>query len=96
MTYYNTTNESGDFLRKNRIAADTQDAKIRAMFEKHSNLIYSAESIQVLAGIDGFNWPITSIRRSLNTLCNEGFIERAGELTGSYGRRIFTYKLKSK
>ena len=95
MTYYNTTSEHGDFLRKNRIASETQDAKILAMFRSNSDLVYSAETMQALAGINGYNWPLTSVRRSINTLLNEGFIERVGEQTGSYGRRIFTYKIKN-
>lgn len=95
MTYYNTTSESGDFLRKNRISAETQDAKILTMFRIDPDLVYSAEQIQILAGINGYNWPLTSVRRSINTLFNKGFIERVGEHRGSYGRRIFTYKLKN-
>lgn len=96
MTYYNTTSEHGDFLRKNRISAETQDAKILTMFQSNADKIHSAETMQVLAGMNGYNWPLTSVRRSINTLLNQGFIERVGEQTGSYGRRIFTYKLKAK
>jgi len=96
MTYYNTTNESGDFLKRNRISAESQDAKILAMFERYPNKVCTAETMQVLAGHEGYNWPLTSVRRSINTLFNEGFIERVGERSGSYGRRIFTYKLKAK
>jgi hypothetical protein len=95
MTYYNTTNESGDFLKRNRIASETQDAKILEMFKSNADLVHSAENMQVLAGINGFNWPLTSVRRSLNTLMKEGFIEQAGQQIGSYGRKIFTYKLKN-
>jgi len=59
--YYNTTSSSGKELSENKKKAKTQDEKILEFFKVSGKL--SASLIFPL-----MNCPITSIRRSLNTL----------------------------
>lgn len=88
MSYYNTTQESGKELKTYREKAKTQDQRVLQLFNKGSKL--SASLLH-----PAFNCPITSIRRSLNTLEKEGKIEKTGiKITGSYGRKENLYRLR--
>lgn len=84
-SYYNTTSEKGDQLKKNVEQAKTQDQRIKEMFDGGYKL--SASLI-----FPRMNCPITSIRRSLNTLENAGKIRKLDfKIMGLYGRKEYLY-----
>ena len=86
--YYNTTNEKGKELKEFTGKALTQDQKILEMFDNGHKLGPSLI-------IGRMNCPITSIRRSLNTLEKRGDIRRLNvKIMGLYGRKEYLYSKK--
>lgn len=77
--YFNTTNESGKQLELFKKKTDKQDVLIFAEFTKNPDKNHSASSLYQLFELKGLKWPITSIRRSLDTLCNKGDIKCMGK-----------------
>ena len=86
--YYNTTNEKAGPLNNYKGKAKTQDEYIYSLFKDGAKL--SSSMIFPLV-----NFPQTSIRRSLNTLMNEGKIDKLDvKVFGMYGRKEHLYKKK--
>lgn len=83
--YYNTTKEKEikEFEKKTR----TQDDNILRLLE-FSELALGASDLYNLF----YNTPITSIRRSLNTLMKKGLVNRVDKKIGMYGRKEYTYE----
>lgn len=95
MTFYNTTNEVNPQLELFKKKTDKQDVLILAEFTKNPTENHSPSSLYRLFDLKGLNWPITSIRRSLNTLYNEDKIERLGKRKSELSNiSEFYYKLK--
>ena len=93
MTYYNTTNESGPQLAAFKQEAQTQDQAIYEVFKSGAKLI--PFEVQTILSKKGIDWPVTSIRRSINTLAEEGLIENTGERRlGKYGRNNYVWQIK--
>jgi hypothetical protein len=91
-TFYNTTKEVNPQLELFKQKNKKQDDLILEFFKKNPSKKYLRETI---ANVH-YNYPSQSIVRSLNTLMNEGFIEKLEEVkVGSYGRRCHLYKLKT-
>lgn len=87
--YYNTTNEVNPQLTIFKHKATNQDKQIFEIAKKLKT--FSAAKIYNL--YPG-NIPITSVRRSLNTLMNSRLIERTGnKVMGIYSRKEFEYKV---
>ncbi len=87
MAYYNTVSESGQQLDLFKSKANTQDERILELFKVSGKL--SASLIFPL-----MNCPITSIRRSLNTLENNMKIMKLEvKVRGMYGRLEYLYKI---
>ena len=92
--YYNTTNEAGEALAIARDETARQDARIYNVFTSmtRDGTIYL--NPWAVHEIIGTNVPITSIRRSMNTLTNEGKIEKTTvKVRGPYGRPCYCWKL---
>lgn len=92
MTYYNTTNESGSQLDLYTQSAKTQDERVMALYytfiEAGPSQIWKAYN-RVYKDV-----PLTSIRRSITNLKNEGkLIETEHKALGSYGRPEYVLKL---
>lgn len=90
MTYYNTTTEAPDqvtmFSKKNV----TQDEQVLSIALKLG--VFSAKDIYKRFPVA--NVPITSIRRSINTLYKEGKITQTGyKVKGLYGRNEYQYRI---
>lgn len=81
--FYNTTNEVNPQLELFKKKTDKQDVLILAEFAKNPTENHSPSSLYRLFDLKGLNWPITSIRRSLNTLFNKGAIKRMGKRKSS-------------
>ena len=92
--FYNTTNESGKQLELFKKKTDKQDVLIFAEFTKNPDKNHSASSLYLLFEVKGLKWPITSIRRSLDTLCNKGEIKHIGKRKSLISDRAeFVYML---
>lgn len=91
MTYFNTTNESGTVLKDYQNKSLKQDDIVLSLCYKHKTFTAS----KIFSQFPTFA-PITSIRRSLNTLLNKSLIVSTGKKTkGMYGRNETEYKLKN-
>ena len=94
--YYNTTKEKGEALKEATKKAGSQDERILKHFQK---LQYSFGKNELSpSDIHTYfapEWPITSIRRSLNTLTNQGKLEKTNKLVmGMYGRKEHVWRLR--
>lgn len=91
--YYNTTNEQGDALLENKRTANLQDTKIFRLFRTTPRSKRGASDVHQI--LFGNGTPITSVRRSLNTLAADGKIEKLDEKQiGPYGRPEHLWRLK--
>lgn len=90
MTYYNTTKEKGNTLKNNESKAATQNQRVYELYKKYNKLSPSA-AWQLYGSPDT---PLTSIRRSINTLTREGkLMKTMNKVSGIYGRNEFIWKL---
>jgi len=93
--YFNTTQLKSTELKEAKMKATKQDEKILQQFKENPETSYFASTLWMnLFDVD--NTPLTSIRRSINTLYNKGKIERLEEKADCpmYGKKVFQYKLK--
>ena len=92
-TFHNTTNESGIRLQGYEQQAETQDQKVASFFELNPGEIWTPWEIQSI--VFKVHTPITSVRRSMNTLARAGILDKTEHLkeTGSYGRRSYCWRL---
>ena len=88
--FFNTIKESGEELEASKEKAKAQNQIL--LDRLPLNQEFSAWTIhnQSLLGV---HTPITSIRRTLNTLEKQGKIERVGQRIGNLDKKEFTYKL---
>ena len=97
--YYNTTNENKDNEIKFRNINNGQDKKVLAIIKEQKKPFSASLVFNEFGKKNGVwevwdNTPITSIRRSINTLKNAGYIEETGKrVEGIYGRNELQYKL---
>ena len=94
MEYFNTTNENeGQETIFNEINKK-QDAKILSIFEGLKKNFPDKCKVGASSIINYMpkNTPITSVRRSINTLWNKDLITRCDKVVGKYGRVEFTYQ----
>jgi len=91
--YHNTTNLSGPVLKLYQNKATKQDDLILDLFTANPQKEFTPEDAHEV--LFTARVPLTSLRRSFNTLEKEGRIERTGRMViGGFGRPINTYKLK--
>lgn len=89
--YYNTTNES-EKLKEFRQKTVGQDLTVLNMVLEKVQFSPS----EIFLNYPDASTPITSIRRSLNTLMNKGFITKLdSKVKGIYGRPESQYKTVS-
>ena len=91
MTYFNTTQQSGETLKEYKSKALTQEQEIYQFLSKYG-LTFSASEIEDSLFKDR-NIPITSIRRSLTNLNHDLKIKKVGQIKGKYGRPETTYRV---
>ena len=96
MTYYNTNNETGADLRDAWTQTANQNDLIFQLFADNPDQGYSPEDVELRCLDLGKTWPITSIRRALHTLTEEGNLTKTSELQkSSYGRNAHIWRLAS-
>ena len=94
MTYYNTTNETGPQLRSSWIQTAKQEELIYQMFVWNPGQGFSPEDIELRCLDLGKTWPITSIRRAINTLTKTDKLTKTNELQkSSYGKNTHIWRL---
>jgi len=94
MTYYNTNEETGPQLRSSWIQTAKQEELIYQMFVWNPTLGFSPEDIELRCLDLNKAWPITSIRRAINTLTKAGKLTKTDELQkSSYGKNAHIWRL---
>ena len=91
--YYNTTNSAEQELSRFRIQNKRQENIVLQYMQIAKRLTPS--EVLIISEFDGYNWPITSIRRSLNTLTREGLtVKTQMKLEGPQGRDEHIWEMK--
>lgn len=96
--YFNTVPEVGEQLTIAIEKSASQNKLAEELFKAHPNTLLTAEQVHdtlhALGKLDKFKTPLTSIRRALNTLKDEGVLSKTEERKkGKYGHKISYYKL---
>ena len=90
--YYNTTNETGSKLKSSRSKASRQKDVILNVFKRGTKL-----SPEDGLRYSQLNAPITSIRRAISDLTEEGLLIKTDTMKkGMYGKLVHTWRLKGK
>jgi len=94
-SYHDTTRATYEELKENEIKARTQDQFALLVMKEIKKMSPSRVwGIMVAEGYVNSRTPITSIRRSMSNLKNEGLIRKTDEkVIGPYGRPEFIYEL---
>jgi len=94
MTYYNTTGEAGAVLGASQRQAESQEEKILCFFKKYPDKAFTPYAVQRYLRA---KWPITSIRRAMTNLTNEGKLEKLKVLRQEkYGKSNHIWTLADK
>ena len=94
MSYYNTIHETGREVKESHEKALKQDDIILKVFYLYPDQFYTPFDIQSIL-IDSYNkdYPITSIRRSINTLTNkDSLIKTSAKKQGLYGKNNYCWR----
>jgi len=93
--FFNTTNQKADELKASRFKAGQQNAEILALFTLYHYRSFTPSEVYNYFQKEGRHWPLTSIRRAITTLTNEGFLVITNEMRmGNYGVKTSAWKLK--
>ena len=93
MTFYNTVNEDFNELAKSQAKAKTQEEKIINCFKQYEKSL----SPSMVLSITRLNCPITSIRRAMTNLSNDGKLEKTKNFVlGNYGKKEHLWCLPKK
>ena len=91
--YYNTNGETGLQLRSSWTDTAKQDELILRIFMITPNNSFTPDEIEEACQRCNKNWPITSIRRAINTLTKHGNLTKTSELRkGKYGKNTHTWQ----
>ena len=94
MTYYNTNENAGIYLREAWTQTAKQDELIFQLFSDNPTQGYSPEDVELRCLDLGKTWPITSVRRAINTLTKDGKLTKTRELQkSSYGKNAHIWRL---
>jgi predicted transcriptional regulator len=87
-SFHNTTNESGNQLEIFTEKAKKQESEILSLMMLYKELSPS----DVWKYFQ--NYPLTSVRRAITNLTNQGFLEKTqNKKIGVYGRSEFVWKI---
>jgi Fe2+ or Zn2+ uptake regulation protein len=92
MSYYNTTQETGSSLAESHAKAKTQEQKIILCFHNQGTPL----SASVICELLNDAYPITSIRRALTDMTNQGDLEKTEKkVMGRYGKKEHQWRLRT-
>lgn len=81
--FFNTTSLSGCALVEATVRAYKQDDIILSIFQEYPSIRFTPFDIQSnVKRIYGKDYPITSVRRGINTLTSEGFLTKSEKAEG--------------
>jgi hypothetical protein len=93
MTFFNTIDENPDELAKSQAQALTQEQMIMKCFNHYEKPL----SPSMVLSISGLNCPITSIRRAMTNLSDNGKLEKTNDyVEGLYGKQEHLWCLPKK
>jgi len=96
MGFFNTNKESGNTLRNSKAKVVTQDEQVMAVFESSYQYGTGYCNADDVLSISKMKCPITSIRRSLTNLTNEGKLIKTDRMKmGGYGKMTHLYTLNN-
>jgi len=95
MSYYNTTNITGESLKQAWADADTQEKKIMVLFMKYPETLFTP--FEILNDVFPIgSVPVTSVRRALTNLTDAGKLIKTGvQKNGEYGKLCYCWKLNA-
>ena len=93
MTFFNTIDGSQEELAKWQAKALTQEQHIMNCFKQYERPL----SPSMVLSISGLNCPITSIRRAMTNLSDDGKLEKTKDFVmGNYGKKEHLWCLPKK
>ena len=93
--YHNTNNETGEEIKLSHKKAHSQKVDVLALYKLMPDVRLSASEVYSLLGYVSNNTPITSIRRCITNLMNEGhLVKLSDKRKGMYGKPESFYQLK--
>ena len=93
--YYNTNNETGIDLATSSHNAKTQNELILYIFTtwRITDDLTPSEVSEILRNSYNKIWPLTSVRRAISTLTNQGKLTKTNKLReGRYGKNTHAWK----
>jgi predicted transcriptional regulator len=92
--HHNTTHETGETLRTYQSHAIKQEAAVLALFRLLRSTMAPSEVCDQVNRIHGKGWLLTSIRRAMTNLADEGLLVRTSiKRTGPHGRPEYRWIL---
>lgn len=92
--YYNTNKESGKTLKRSRKKATNQEQMILAIFKENPRAKFTPETVLKKLQAVHLNYPITSIRRAMSNLKDDGYLEKTNDKAkGDWGKKVHLWKL---
>jgi Fe2+ or Zn2+ uptake regulation protein len=93
--YFNTTNLEGHRLKVATMKTGTQNRMILDIFRSHPDSLLTPFDVLNLFPWEKFNTPITSVRRSITTLTDMGYLYKTSvKREGVYGADNYCWRLK--
>jgi hypothetical protein len=94
MPYFNTTHQTGQTLIEFSEKAGKQDDIVYSVFKERPSNCMTPFEVQEIIEMTGKKYPITSIRRSITTLTENGKLRKSqtAEKCGNYGRPNYTWR----
>lgn len=90
--YHNTIPERGAVLETYEAKACKQDEIVKRLFEQHPTATFTPYEVWLRLGQQ---WPLTSVRRAITNLTNDGVLVMTDQTrAGGYGRNNNVWKLK--
>lgn len=92
--FHNTTSETGEKLAQYKSHAIKQEAAVLALFRRERLAMAPSEVCEQVNRIHGEGWLLTSIRRAMTNLADEGLLVKTGrKRTGPFGRPEYYWQL---
>ena len=94
MTFYNTTNQSGEELKSSWVETAKQDEIVLLLFARNKDMTFTPFDIQnILKNDYDKDYPITSVRRSISNLTEIEALEKTStKRKGKYGKSNYCWK----
>ena len=90
MDYFNTNRESGDILKQSISTARRQQTLVLSIFRSFPGALLRPEDVHRHFGD---HVPLTSIRRAITNLTQEGKLEKTPHMTfGKYGKKVHLWR----